>query len=157
MYIFNVFRFGAHGHHHHYGRHHKVILNISHGEYICNVNARSGFYVDQVEFITNRGRLLGPVGGSDTQGSRHVLQDSFPLGVHLEDVYLGGVRGYTVHSEGKFYSSNFTTFLVWRKNQINSNSQMNRVLAWLSRRLFLSSAPDPGVYKKASPLRLRES
>ena len=65
----SVHKFGLDRHqHHHHGQ--KIVLQIPHGEHISNTNARSGYYVDQLEFITSRGRMLGPVGGSDGQGDR---------------------------------------------------------------------------------------
>lgn len=51
----------------HYGGHggglHTVNINTDGGERIIGVSGKAGGFVDQLEFVTNWGRILGPYGG----------------------------------------------------------------------------------------------
>ena len=42
---------------------HTVNINTEGGERIIGVSGRAGGFIDQIEFVTNWGRLLGPYGG----------------------------------------------------------------------------------------------
>jgi hypothetical protein len=74
-------------------------LTVPDGQHIATVHGQSGWYIDQLEFITNTGLQLGPVGGNG--GSVRFIEHDIDPTIGLERVYLDGIRGKTVESQDR--------------------------------------------------------
>lgn len=57
-----------------------VTLDLEAGEKITCISGRSGLFVDQLEFITNKGRKLGPY-GDNGGGAFNVMNCNEPRGI----------------------------------------------------------------------------
>ncbi len=81
------------------------------GQHIAYVRARSGWYIDQLEFVTNAGISSGSVGGGG--GAQRILQNDFPDNVGLSKVYLDGIEGSTwIEQGGPIIGRVFFTFVA---------------------------------------------
>jgi len=63
------------------------------------LDLRSGWYIEQLKFTTNTGRVFGPWGGDggeERRPHRHIRRN-----VNPRHVYLDGVRGYVVQTQGQ--------------------------------------------------------
>ena len=72
-------------------------LVVPDDQHIVWVQGRSGWYLDQMAFVTNTGQILGPVGGGD--GGEYYTQDAIEQEVDLRCVYLDGIKGCVVHTQ----------------------------------------------------------
>ena len=73
-------------------------LVVPDDQHIVWVQGRSGWYLDQMAFVTNTGQILGPVGGGD--GGEYYTQDAIENEVDLRYVYLDGIKGCVVQAQG---------------------------------------------------------
>jgi len=73
-----------------------TVLEVPENQHISHVILRSGFYIDQIGFVTNEGVTLGPVGGTggrEREGTRD-------LSTTQRQLYLWGVEGHTFMDGG---------------------------------------------------------
>ena len=88
-----------------------TVLTVPEGQHIKDVILRSGGYIDQIGFVTNTGKILGPVGG--TGGcQRNVYKESCERGnpnrkkwglsppTHYKQHYLCGLTGEIFENGG---------------------------------------------------------
>ena len=75
------------------------VLTVPEGQHIKDVILRSSMYIDQIGFVTNTGKILGPVGGTGGN-QRNVYKESFERGNpnrkkwgHYKKHYLCGLTG----------------------------------------------------------------
>lgn len=73
-------------------------VDLEEGENIQKFDICSGWLIDRVTISTNKGRTFGPFGGEGGEARR--TQRLLRRIVDLRYVYLDGIRGYVVHTEG---------------------------------------------------------
>ncbi len=69
-------------------------ISLDEDEKIIRVYPRTGWMVDSLSFLTNKGRTFGPYGGP---GGAHRMDDAPPLECKG---FLAGVKGAVVDSQG---------------------------------------------------------
>lgn len=84
----------------------KHVICLEEGEYITNVQGRSGWLVDQLCFTTNKDRDLGPFGGN---GGRSF--ECKPIGFG-DNVFLHAFSGDVVYTQG--YQAILNLGFVWK-------------------------------------------
>ena len=73
-------------------------FELDEGEYIAHVEGRSGWYLDQITFVTNKGRKFGPIGGDGGDQFSTFKQ-------HTENAFnniswhVGGIQACKVRSQ----------------------------------------------------------
>ena len=81
-----------------------TVLTVPEGQHIKDVILRSGWYIDQIGFVTNTGEILGPVGGTGG-AQRDVYEDvcktdaRMNFGLLCLQYYICGVDGM-IYEEG---------------------------------------------------------
>lgn len=74
------------------------VAELAEGEHFQRLDLRSGWWVDSVRLVSSGGKVFGPWGGQGGEERRpHRL---LRKGVNPRHVYLDGVRGHVVHSQG---------------------------------------------------------
>ena len=120
----------------------KQEFELADGEHISYVEGRSGWYLDQLTFVTNKNRKLGPVGGDggdkfSTQGIRGQRNS--------KDVSwnLGGIQACKVRSQDSDLIARLR-FLMCRID--NSETSDEHVESMINNMEFFEDAPYGGYH-----------
>ena len=75
-------------------------FDLGEDEYIAYVEGRSEYYLDQITFVTNKNRKLGPVGGNGGETFRpSTLQDTNCSKLFSKNISLVGIEASKVHTQ----------------------------------------------------------
>jgi len=77
----------------------KHTVSLEEGENIQKLDMKSGWFIDRLKLTTNKGRAFGHFGGDG--GETRKTQRMLRRNVEPKFVYLDGIRGYVVQTEGK--------------------------------------------------------
>ena len=73
-------------------------MSLSEGEHIQKLDLCTGWFIEKIKLTSNTGKVFGPwgcEGGEEKKPHRHIRK-----GVNPKHVYLDGVRGYVVRTQG---------------------------------------------------------
>jgi len=73
-------------------------VSLSEGEHIQRLDLCVGWFIEKLKLTSNKGKVFGPwgcEGGEEKKPHRHIRR-----GVNPKHVYLDGVRGYVVRTQG---------------------------------------------------------
>jgi len=73
-------------------------VELGDGEHVQRVELRSGWFIENIKLVTNTGKVHGPWGGEG--GEERKVHRHIRKGVNSRHVYLDGIRGTVVHSQG---------------------------------------------------------
>ena len=73
-------------------------VSLCEGEHIQKLDICSGWFIENIKMTTNLGKVFGPWGGEG--GEERKPHKLIRKGVNPKHVYLDGIRGYVVRTQG---------------------------------------------------------
>lgn len=74
-------------------------VDLSENENIQKVDLRAGWFIDRIQMVSNTGKIYGPFGGEGGESKK--TQRLLRRNVDPRYVYLDGIKGYVVKTEGR--------------------------------------------------------